>query len=559
MAFIFAMPLIFRFASPIRRGPSLLLLGLLPIIAAGCAKQPPPVLGVPPVSLRAGHFLGSPLTGPITKALPDHKPEEALGVTVTWVALERVPAEPIRSLASQARIVAVTRSGLPVQAAARMAQSGRMADADEAAKFRAEVESPKPTAPFGRTAPISALSGALPIGVTARFEAAEAAEPSRFVAGELVRRHVEVQLYRPDATNALQVAVALEDLVLPASPIIDTTPDPAEGSGDSGGMFEHGLFGAINPFKSKPSKPAAAVTQPATRPAPIEHPATQPPPTPFPLRELVLFDRPAFAGREAFALMLPYRFGNSESRALAVFIEVTEGSADAAHLSTYETCMADLKESLARAAARPYLENIDNPEWPGLRSALDAMAKPNTPRAPMVFLGGQTGVTIFEDIAMVADDETRKALSAKVFATLGAPAKINTKPALAWILEHCSYELLSEQSSGEKLASELKSLLAVYAGEAGRHAGALDEALKTSKSRVDFELRVIAENYIYLEDSSPASRVRAYDWLRAHDRAPAGYDPLGPPKERRAALERALTPAPPTAAPAPAIAPGGVR
>jgi len=53
------------------------------------------------------------------------------------------------------------------------------------------------------------------------------------------------------------------------------------------------------------------------------------------------------------------------------------------------------------------------------------------------------------------------------------------------------------------------------------------------------DARVIAENLIYLEDASPASRVRAYDWLQSRGRAPAGFDPLGTPRERRDALEKA--------------------
>jgi len=35
-----------------------------------------------------------------------------------------------------------------------------------------------------------------------------------------------------------------------------------------------------------------------------------------------------------------------------------------------------------------------------------------------------------------------------------------------------------------------------------------------------------------------ASRVRALDWLAARGLAPAGYDPLGDPAQRRAALEK---------------------
>jgi hypothetical protein len=56
---------------------------------------------------------------------------------------------------------------------------------------------------------------------------------------------------------------------------------------------------------------------------------------------------------------------------------------------------------------------------------------------------------------------------------------------------------------------------------------------------------------VYLEDASPAARVRAYDWLNGKNLAPAGYDPLGSNKDRRAALDKA------TAVPASAKQPSG--
>ena len=55
----------------------------------------------------------------------------------------------------------------------------------------------------------------------------------------------------------------------------------------------------------------------------------------------------------------------------------------------------------------------------------------------------------------------------------------------------------------------------------------------------DEHLRLVEENFIYLEDISPASRSRAFDWLAARDLAPSGYDPLAPIETRREALERA--------------------
>jgi hypothetical protein len=51
---------------------------------------------------------------------------------------------------------------------------------------------------------------------------------------------------------------------------------------------------------------------------------------------------------------------------------------------------------------------------------------------------------------------------------------------------------------------------------------------------------VQAENLVALEDSSPAARVRAFDWLAARAKAPRDFDPLGPAGQRRAALDKAM-------------------
>ena len=87
---------------------------------------------------------------------------------------------------------------------------------------------------------------------------------------------------------------------------------------------------------------------------------------------------------------------------------------------------------------------------------------------------------------------------------------------------------------------ELRAVLTVYAGEPSRHAGSLDDIAHQATSRQDLENRLTAENLVFLTDSSPGSRVRAFDWLRARNLAPAGYDPLGPAKLRREALDKAL-------------------
>jgi hypothetical protein len=513
------------FPKPSRSIALVALLGVpwLFMAAAGCTSQKPVPFGVPGVAVTSGHYAGSPLTGPVDKAIAPGRPEDALAVRVAVIAVDQFPRLPANSklAVSEARLIAVTRSGVPVQAEARLTHGARLAEGLTKDVFANAAANAK-----AQTADLGEIAAALPAGVTAWFEVsaadngAVAAAVKRF-AGQPLHRQVGVQLHRVKAApaaggaaaggaaDALQLAIVIEDLVTPTAPLDTTQGKTAAGP-----------------------KGASKEPQPTTVPAP----------SPTVVHELLLIDRPPLKGPEQFALILPCHFENSAVQALAIFISLDKGSGDSAHLEAYADCLKDLTGSLssARAAAQPFRAEVDSPEWPSLSTALDAMARPGAPRQAMLYLAGQTNVEVLGDVALIADDPTRQELAKKVVAKVGAPAKVKTREGLAWVLENATFELLSEQSAAGKLAPELSATLAMHAGEAGRHPGALDEGLKTCANRQEFAVRLIAENYIYLEDSSPASRVRAYDWLLARDRAPAGFDPLGPPRERRAALERAL-------------------
>jgi hypothetical protein len=493
-------------------------LGLLAVVG-GCATHKPPPFGVPGAVVTAGHYAGGPLTGPLDKAIAPGRPEDALTVHVAVVALERLPSLPGNSTtaAAQARLIAVTRSGVPVQAEARLSGATRLAEGLGKDTFA-------PAAAKMQSADLGEVRSALPAGVTCSIEVGAPPEAVKAYAGQPLRRYVGVYLYRPKggaANDAIQLALVTEDLLTPPAPL-DTTQGKTNNPKD----------------KNSTTEPAAA------RPSPTV------------VHELLLLDRPPFKSHDQFALLVPYHFEGSAAHALVIFITLDPGSGDSAHQEAFAQCLKDLTTSLAgaRAATQPFRAEVDSPEWPSLSAGLDAMERPGAPRQAMLYLAGETDVDVLGDVALIADDPTRQELAKKVVAKIGAPARVRTREGLAWVLENATFELLSEQSAAGKLAPELSATLAMHAGEAGRHPGALDEGLKTCANRQEFALRLIAENYIYLEDSSPASRVRAYDWLLARDRAPAGYDPLGPPRERRAALEKVLG-----AAAKPQAGAGGVR
>lgn len=93
----------------------------------------------------------------------------------------------------------------------------------------------------------------------------------------------------------------------------------------------------------------------------------------------------------------------------------------------------------------------------------------------------------------------------------------------------------AEQAAALERAAAL-GLLLRHAGEAARVEGLLAELLDSCSSSAELQARLLEENRYALEDSAPAARVRAYDWLAARGLQPQGYDPLAGREARRAAL-----------------------
>jgi len=187
------------------------------------------------------------------------------------------------------------------------------------------------------------------------------------------------------------------------------------------------------------------------------------------------------------------------------------------------------------------------------------LSVPNGRRSALVFLSDRTDAPVCEDVALAADDQVLAQLAKDVQAKFTTDSTPRDASAIGWTLDLTTLKLLDRlQNAAESgtvsastpaLPDEMAAVLASCAGEVGRHGSSLDEVLRGLVNREDLDNRLLAENLIFLEDSSPASRVRAYDWLNERGKAPAGYDPLGSPEERRKALEAAENPPAPTTAP----------
>jgi hypothetical protein len=455
----------------------------------GCQNAKPKPLAAPQATLAVEHFTGTPVSGALPKAAVVAQPEDALSVVVTPFALKELPNEGLEPLSAKTKLIVVTQSTSAVQPSPTLTLGARLATADQAAAFGRRLGSEADSDAIQ----LQTMTGAVAMGTTAVFAAAE---PS----GDVIRR-VAIEVSRPSepaAANAVRLALLVEDRITPASPSRDA---------------------------SDQEKP----------------PANQPAPAPVFQRETVVIDDLQAEGPTQAVVVAPFRFAATDAHAIAFVIALTPGSQDPAHLDAVARCVSDLQRSAAAAAKRPEVGPLQIDAFSGLHGAIARLANPATRRATLVYLTIQTGAKLCGDVVLVADDSVLEGLVGRIGTNATSEAASQSPEAFGWMLDQATLQLLTELSGANKLPAEMSAVLTMHAGEAGRHASSLEEISRGLSSRQDFENRLIAENLIYLEDNSPASRVRAHDWLRGVGRAPANYDPLGSPRQRREALDRALT------------------
>ncbi len=462
------------------------------MVLGGCRQEKPP-LSAPPLELRVEHFAGGALAGPSTRPVAGFTPTESLAAEVRLMLLESMPGSLGRPLGTEARFIAATRSGMPVLPGSRLTRGARVISLDGAAAFDAQL-----TDRDGRIAEIGVFHLALPVGVTGAVHAVEAAGSERDpIAGSAMRRGVAVSLHRP-AARQLVLALTIDNLVEPEGELT-AVEDPTD---------------------------AAA-------------PAAVPKGTPE--RELALVDMGMPADELAFAVIVPFQFEQGEATAIAAIVDIRAGSDDPEHAATALAALEEIRRTSGMAASRPSAAPISSSEWAGLLVAAASLDDPARRRSAMAYLTLQTGANLCSDVALTADDALLGALTAAVREVLKASPATNSMDAVGWLLDRTAFEFAGKLLAKEALPDELRAVLAFHCGEAGRHAASVEEVSRARGSRREFDTKLIEENLIFLEDSSPSSRVRAYDWLNARKLAPAGYDPLGDARDRRNALERALT------------------
>jgi len=456
-------------------------LALIFVLLAGCHARPQaaPMLTTPIVATLATHYAGSVLSGPTTA--PANSQTFAMIVHVRWVALAKMPDAPSASVGSRARLIVAGNTDAPLLGSPGLTGSVRLVEGAAAAALAKSFTGP----PSPTQAPIADRTAALPDGVTSVFSAniGDGASPKQSVELRISRSTAITPTSQPGGTS-LQCSLAIAR-----------------------------------------NDPFAISSSPASQ------------------SETALFDLFIASSGNAVVLLVPMRFADPRETVLAASIEIRLAEKNAADDATIAQCDADLKQSNQQLADRTGTLPIGISQSAGISSAFRAMRLPDQQRASLVYLADQTNAHLTQDVALVADNSALLQLSQKVLAGAG-----NVSPdalaALGWVLDRSSFELLTslaDSPEGSKLPPELATVLTQFAGEAARHSASLDEIAHGMSSEADLRNRIIAQNLVFLTDSSPSSRVRAFDWLNSRRLAPAGYDPLGSARERRMAMDRATT------------------
>ena len=471
-------------------------------LAACATKRPPQPLSADGIKSRHGHYVGNPLAG----AQPVPQPfvqQDALAVHIRLIGMEQPIRPELEPLAAHARLLTTLEGENPFLATPSVTQPARYGMGVEAEALVHEIDA----GARGRTIELTDFRGVVCAGVTTYQELTLGSQ----AAGNL--RRLRVAIYRPKAVTAAAT----------------TQPSPAP--------VQLALL-----VQNPPSAPAApAAVTPADADAGVARGGTFPPPATEAVltRETALISQSMDATGQSVIFLTPFAAAGTQIQSIATVIELSLPSADTKFEAASNAMLADLHAAASTAATRPAAPTPGALDSVFVTSVIDAMTYGENRRAAIVYLAGQTDAHLAEQTAMTAADDFLNQFSLAIADAIGRQ-DIWTRQQAGWLLDRISFEMLARTTIKKRLSPELTGVLLTLAGEAGRSPAAMEQILANLSTRKDFENRLIAENFIALEDSSPAARVRAYDWLKAHARQPAGYDPLGEAHQRSAAIEKAL-------------------
>ncbi len=514
------LPLAMFHPRPTTTGAALALAACTVLACRSAPEPPPPLVGYASAQHRGGSLLGGPLSAALAAAPSD--PAQTFAVRVVFLAARAQDVSEWPFASASARVIARDGGDRALGAAAQLTRGTRLL-AGEDARDWLEAHG---AAPFE-----AELYGALAAGRSAHFEA-------RAHLGGAAQLRPQPRLDTP-----LGIEAPLET---PAPRAPAETSKSAHDGGAAGS--EIGGAGArANPRADASGSAGFALELHrrlgddtvelgmAVRPGDGDREM---------LGERVVFD---VALEVSATVLVAWPQPNARVLVAAVWLEPPpQESQDpegyARHVE--RVALADA-QALERAEEVLSSGRAVGPEEGRLLQFAHAFAAagsgaPAERRSALVFITGTGGSPLAADVALVGDD-TR--LDDLVLALAdetadGAPdaATENRIPRLVWRLERRAWLALAQDARAARIQPAEQALLLRHAGEVGRAPGRLAEIADASKSFDEMFAALVAENRIFLADSSPAARSRAHAWLTARGLGVANFDPLSDVRTRQAAL-----------------------
>lgn len=253
--------------------------------------------------------------------------------------------------------------------------------------------------------------------------------------------------------------------------------------------------------------------------------------------ELLVLSEPLRPADGPIALVFSRTPGRDEPAALVVILEAVD---DPTPEDARSAADAALEASVANAVERRRAVTQSEAEAREIQYVVAQLDRASERRARLVFLADSCAAPLALDISMIARDEDLAKFAEVVKIALAQPMD---RAQAGWAIERAAWLMLGRASAAGSIAPELSGILTRQGGEAVRFAGAIEDLVRGVDDYAALTQKLATENRILLEDATPSSRSRAYDWLAARGLEPANFDPFGPLAERRAALDASVDPA----------------
>ncbi len=467
--------------------------------SAGCQvirKKEVPPLAAPEATVGLTHYAGTALSGAQATDIANEAIQRAWAVDFRVIAVESSPVDGFESLAAKARLIIASRGGTPV------APSARLTPGLLARSVPADFDLDDLLGDSNRRADLSQQATGVAPGVTTGLRIGVPANREAPILAP-TRTAIVLRLARPAEGDGYELSIESDDLI--PIQIGDPPPVPEDS------------------YDPPPPPPMKVTTE----------------------REMLVVDRVLDGDSQRLLVVVPMSFENNAAKAVVIDLKLQATDVDPAVKSALAEKMTQDLVASADSVRRRAAITTGSAEELALASALSALAEAGEePRGALAYLAGESGAGLTESVVLVASPTLLQQI-ARTVSEQSAGLQKRDRANVAWLLDRTTIAAVSaaENDVANPLSPAVYGALASWGGEVGRQLDALKSLVGQSNSSADLQNRLTAENYIYLEDGSPAVRVRAYDWLNQRGLAPAGFDPLARGRERRLALEKANAPA----------------